>query len=231
MSAVAKQDPATEPDTEVTMTPEEEAAEVASRVAEKFSDVDLWDDNDWRLDRPSLHIAMHAKIRKARPKDKSERTTHALTRGSLVRSIVPDTPSVGSDEFNALDDIDQQVVREVTSRIWREVKPYQHSGLAAMARAEGVILVKTEISVDEEPVPAVYVTDDVDLLKQDYRGPLRDGVRKATSKYAESMAEVIRVLPEHADTFKKDVTKDLKAAGDLAKSVLAIEAPDNGDGS
>ena len=56
-------------------------------------------------------------------------------------------------------------------------------------------------------------------------------MRKATSKYAESMAEVIRVLPEHSDTFKKDVTKDLKAAGDLAKSVLAIEAPDNGDGS
>lgn len=212
---------------EPALTPEEMIAQRDQQVAEKFDAVDLWDGEQNRLDRDSLLSKMYAFIRKAEVRTKVERTNNAVTRGVLVRSIVSDVPAVGSDEFKELDDIGQMVAREVTSMIWREVKPYQGSGLAASARAEGLILVKTEISVEEEPVPACYVTSDAELIRQDFRGPLRDKVRKESEKYAVNMARVSKVLPEHAESIRKDVSKDMKAAQDLTRSLLALEAGDD----
>jgi hypothetical protein len=170
---------------------------------------------------------MYSVIRKAEVRTKAERTTNAVTRGTLVRSIVSDIPVVGSDEYNDLDEIDQMVAKEVTSKIWREVKPYQESGLAASARAEGMILIKTDIVVEDEAVPACYITSDPDLVRQDYRGPLRDKVRKESERYAVNMARVAKVLPQNAEAFRKEVAKDMKAAENLTKSILALEAGDD----
>jgi hypothetical protein len=208
------------------LTAEEMIAMRDQQVAEKFDAVDLWDGEAGGLKRARLHREMYAVIGKADVSDTSERTSNAVIRGMLVRSIMSDVPAVGSDEYKTLDEIGQMVAKEVTSMVWREVKPYQESGLAALARAEGKILVKTEISVDDEPVPACYVTSDPECIRQDFRGPLRDKVRKESERYAANMARVSKVLPKHAASFRKEVSKDMKAAEDLTKSLLALEAGD-----
>jgi hypothetical protein len=81
--------------------------------------------------------------------------------------------------------------------------------------------------VEDEAVPACYVTSDPDLIRQDYRGPLRDKVRKESERYAVNMARVAKVLPENAESFRKEVAKDMKAAENLTKSILALEAGDD----
>lgn len=212
---------------EPVLTPEEMIALRDQQVAEKFDAVDLWDTEEGGLKRGRLLPEMYSFIRQAEVRDTTERTTNAVTRGTLVRSIVSDVPAIGSDEYKALDEIGQMVAKEVTSKIWREVKPYQESGIAALARAEGKILVKTEIAVEEEPVPACYVTSDPEVIRQDFRGPLRDKVRKESERYAVNMARVSKVLPKHAESFRKDVSKDMKAAETLTKSLLALEAGDD----
>jgi hypothetical protein len=212
---------------EPALTPEEQIALRDQKVAETFDAVGLWDGAEDSLDRSRLHHEMYSVIRKAEVRTKAERTTNAVTRGTLVRSIVSDIPVVGSDEYNDLDEIDQMVAKEVTSKIWREVKPYQESGLAASARAEGMILIKTDIVVEDEAVPACYITSDPDLVRQDYRGPLRDKVRKESERYAVNMARVAKVLPQNAEAFRKEVAKDMKAAENLTKSILALEAGDD----
>ena len=209
------------------LTPEEKIALRDQQVAEKFDAVGLWDGEQDSLNRSRLHTEMYSFIRTAEVRTKAERTTNAVTRGTLVRSIMSDIPAIGSDEYQDLDEIGQMVAKEVTNMIWREVKPYQERGLAASARAEGKILIKTEIAVDEEPVPACYITSDPDLIRQDFRGPLRDKVRKESERYAVNMARVAKVLPENAESFRKDVTKDMKAAEGLTKSILALEAGDD----
>lgn len=211
---------------EPALTPEEKIAQRDLQVAEQFDAVGLWDGEREALDRDRLHTEMYALIRGSEARTKAERTTNAVTRGTLVRSIMSDTPAIASDEYNELDEIGQMVAKEITSAIWREVKPYQATGLAAFARAEGKILVKTEIAVDEEPVPACYITSDPDLIRQDFRGPLRDKVRKESERYAVNMARVANVLPENAESIRKDVAKDMKAAEGLTKSILALEAGD-----
>lgn len=209
---------------EPALTPEELIALRDQKVAQKFDEVGLWDSELDSLDRSQLHAQMYALIRKAEVRTKDERTTNAVTRGTLVRSILSDIPVVGSDGYKELDEIDQAVAKEVTNRIWREVKPYQATGLAASARAEGKILIKTEVAVEDEAVPACYVTRDPDLIRQDYRGPLRDKVRKESERYATNMARVAKVLPANAESFRREVAKDMKAAENLTKSILALEA-------
>jgi len=206
------------------LTAEEMIALRDQQVAEKFDAADLWDSEAGALNRPRLHRAMYSLIGRADVSDTSERTSNAVTRGTLVRSIMSDVPAIGSNEYKALDVIGQMVAKEITDRVWREVKPYQESGIAALARAEGKILVKTEISVDDEPVPACYVTSDPECIRQDFRGPLRDKVRKESERYALNMARVSKVLPKHAESIRKDVSKDMKAAENLTKSLLALEA-------
>jgi hypothetical protein len=209
---------------EPVLTPEELIALRDQKVAGKFDEVGLWDSEQDSLDRSQLHVRMYSVIRKAEVRTKTERTTNAVTRGTLVRFIMSDIPVIGSDEYKELDEIDQAVAREVTNRIWREVKPYQETGLAASVRAEGKILIKTEVAVEDEAVPACYVTNNPDLIRQDYRGPLRDKVRKESERYAINMARVAKVLPENAESFRKEVAKDMKAAENLTKSILALEA-------
>jgi hypothetical protein len=209
------------------LTPDELIALRDQKVAEKFDAVGLWDGEQDSLDREQLHTEMYSLIRKAEVRTKAERTTNAVTRGTLVRSIMSDIPVIGSDEYKDLDELDQMVAREVANRIWREVKPYQERGLAASARAEGQILIKAEIVVEDEAVPACYVTSDPDLIRQDYRGPLRDKVRKESERYAVNMARVAKVLPKNAESFRKEVAKDMKAAENLTKSILALEAGDD----
>jgi len=208
------------------LTAEEKIALRDQQVAEKFDAVNLWDSEAGGLKRGRLHREMYSLIGKADVLATSERTSKAVIRGTLVRSIVSDVPAIGSDEYKALDEIGQMVAKEATNMIWREVKPYQESGIAALARAEGKVLIKTEISVDDEPVPACYVTSDPECIRQDFRGPLRDKVRKESERYAVNMARVSKVLPKHAESFRKDVSKDMKAAENLTKSLLALEAGD-----
>jgi hypothetical protein len=206
------------------LTAEEKIALRDQQVAEKFDAVDLWDAEVDSLNRARLHRQMFSLIGQADVLATTERTRKAVIRGTLVRSIVSDVPAVGSDEYKALDEIGQMVAKEVTNMVWREVKPYQESGLAALARAKGKILVKTEISVEDEAVPACYITSDPECISQDFRGPLRDKVRKESERYALNMSRVAKVLPKQAESIRKDVSKDMKSAGELTKNLLALEA-------
>jgi hypothetical protein len=162
--------------------------------------------------------------------DKSERKTKAVRRGQLLRAAFPDTPGPGSSEYEA-SELTQKVWKKLDQQVWNEAKPDHTSRIQKWVgeNNRGLVMCRTVIEDDGTSHDAVYVTTNIDLIKVDFGGPLKDKVRNATAKLAENFGMVSKRQPKHRKLIEREVDSGMKAASGLAKNTLALSAGSSED--
>jgi hypothetical protein len=142
----------------------------------------------------------------ARVDSLDERASGAITKGDLTARFLPELIGPDDEEWDA--------VGEVGHGIWAWCE----------ARAKKLTLCHTKISVNSMLLPAVYVTADLECIKQDFGLPLKTSVRNAANKLAKNIAATIETHPEYAKALAKEVESGMKNATQLAKAMLALSA-------
>lgn len=182
------------------------------------------------VDKESLFMATYSIVRAAVVETKRERGTKAVTRGHLMATLFPSVPGPGTDEYAT--EVGERIWKEVEQSIWNYVKPDHTAKFQKALGAEGggLVLCRTKIDVDGNPVDAAYVTGNPDLILLDFAAPLKQGVRRAAERMAKNLAMVSNRKPEMARTLTREVDSGMEAASSLARSSLALLTESTGDG-
>ena len=186
-------------------------------------------------DQSAVGNAIYPLVARARVELPQERTSKAVTRGELVAAAFPSLPKREEWPNQPDPELAEEVANAIRQKVWDLVKPDKAGYIQQLVgvRTPGLILCRTKVGTDS--VDAVYVTDNIACLKEDFAGPLADAMRRANRRMSLNMAMVGGRLPEHAKLFDRlyrQANKRALTAG-LADTQLMLESSDddgdNGD--
>jgi hypothetical protein len=179
--------------------------------------------SDGNRDHQKVAQAIYQVVARARVDAPHERTAKAITKGALLEAVFPSLPKTPL-EWQQQDDADlaEEVDRQVRAKVWDLAKPDRSGKVQELvgARTDGLILCRTKIGVDS--VDAIYITDNIACLREDFAGPLADTMRRANRRMSLNMAMAGSRLPEHARTFDKLYKQANKRALTAGNADLAL---------
>ncbi len=179
--------------------------------------------DDGQRDHKKVAEAIYPLVADAYVGGLSERAGKAVTRGRLIEAAFPSLPS---REQWADDELAEQVDRLIRAKVWDLAKADRNGEVQKLvgARTPGLVLCRTQIGTDR--VDAVYVTDDLACLREDFAGPLAKKMRAANRRMSLNVSMVGARLPQHAaalDRLYRRANKLALTAG-LADTQLMLEA-------
>ena len=184
---------------------------------------------DGEPDQPAVGNAIYPLVAKARVTSPTERATKAVTKGALFEAAFPALPK--REDWPAEPDpqLAKDVDREIRQKVWNLAKPDKSGFVQKLVGAQtpGLILCRTKIGMDG--VDAVYVTDDLACIKEDFAGPLGEAIKKANRTMSRNLAMVGGRLPEHAQTFERLYREANKRALDAGKVDIQLMLDAAGD--
>lgn len=160
----------------------------------------------------------------ARVDSLEERVEKAIIKGDLTAKLLPDLIGPDDPEWDDAGEIAQGVWDWCERRVWNQTNPMVSGKVQEMVRTKGLTLCRTKVSRNSTLINAVYVTADLECLKQDFGLPMKTSVRNAANKLAKNMAAAIETHPELAKQLAKEVDSGMKNATQLAKATLALSA-------
>lgn len=186
---------------------------------------------DGERDHTAVGNAIYPIVEQARVTAPPERTAKAVTRGSLVAAVFPSLPRREDWPSQPDPELAEKVDGQIRQKVWDLVKPDKAGFVQQLVgvRTPGLILCRTKIGTDN--VDAVYVTDNLACIKEDFVAPLSEAMRRANRKMGNNLAMAGVRLPEHAKTFDTLYRRANKAAlnAGLEQTQLMLEsANDNG---
>jgi hypothetical protein len=161
---------------------------------------------------------------RARVTDRAEKSSKAITKGKLQHLVLPSIPEEGTEAWSEADEATQNGRARALQAVWNEAKDAHVGRIQRMlgANRTGLTLCKTKVSIDGNPVDAVYVTDVEELVLADYVGPRKDAIRKAADKFAKDLAQVTERNPALAEVLGRELEAGMKAATQLARATLEL---------
>lgn len=209
-------------------------AQVAERIIAAYATMGLANEpeegetteKDLARVRLSLLDALgSAKVRK--PEDKDAK---AISKGALAQRIFADIPGAKPGEYAELDPLDQEVWDKLTSQVWGFTNPYGGvtSGLQAMVgeRYKGFVMCHGQITLpSNDAAVAVYVTDNEQLLFEDFVEKLKQDVVKAQSRHGRQVTMVASRRPELRSKLLKELQSSSKSASAAAIAYFELNAP------
>jgi len=188
--------------------------------------------SDGERDQAALAGAIYPLVARARVENPQERTAKAVTRGELLEAVFPSLPK-REDWPNQPDpELAENVDKAIRAKVWDLVKPDKAGYVQQLVgtRTPELILCRTKIGTDG--VDAVYVTDNLSCIKEDFAGPLADAMRRAHRRMSLNMAMAGSRLPEHAKTFDRLFRRANKLAlsAGLADTQLMLESAEDENG-
>lgn len=160
----------------------------------------------------------------ARVDSLDERVDNAISKGDLTAKLLPDVIGPEDSEWDSMGEVGQGIWEWCERRVWNQTNPNAGGKVQEMVRKKSLTLCRTKISRNSTLIPAVYVTGDLDCLKQDFGLPLKTSVRNAATKLAKNMAATMETHPELATQLAKEVESGMKNATQLAKATVALSA-------
>jgi hypothetical protein len=187
---------------------------------------------DGERDHVAVANAIYPLVSRARVESLQQRTAKAVTKGELFTAVFPSLPK-REDWPNQPDpELAEEVDKAIRQKVWDLVKPDKAGTVQQLVgqRTPELILCRTKVGTDG--IDAVYVTDNLACIKEDFASPLADAMRRANRRMSLNMAMAGGRLPEHAQTFErlyKQANKRALTAG-LADTQLMLETTDENDG-
>lgn len=158
-----------------------------------------------------------------------ERADCAISKGDLTAKLLPDLIGPDDNEWDQAGEIGQGIWDWCERRVWNQTNPNAGGKVQDMVRTKNLTLCRTKISRNSTLIPAVYVTADLECLKQDFGLPLKTSVRNAANKLAKNMAATMETHPELAKQLAKEVESGMKNATQLAKATLGLSAGESAE--
>jgi len=178
------------------------------------------------IDKAKLRLAIFEQIVEAKAHSKAERRKIALTKGALTKLIIPNADDEAGDEVGS------KVYAELVRLVWNEANPNQ-SGYVQKLVGEvtdddgmGYVLVRTKVSVQGNPVDAVYVTTSFGLIADDFTSPLGQAVTRSAKRYAANAAMLIH-RGQDAKQIRKGLDSAMANAQALAGSMVDLALPES----
>jgi len=178
------------------------------------------------VDPEKIARGMFPIVLSARVDSLAERADNAISKGDLTAKLLPDVIGPDDSEWDDVGDLGQGIWEWCERRVWNQTNPNAGGKVQEMVRKESLTLCRTKISRNSTLIPAVYVTADLECLKQDFGLPLKTSVRNAANKLAKNMAATMETHPELAKQLAKEVESGMKNATQLARATLALSAGD-----
>jgi hypothetical protein len=160
----------------------------------------------------------------ARAQSLDDRVDDAITKGELTAKFLSDIIGPEDEEWDEVGEIGQGIWHWCERRVWNQTNPNVSGKVQQMVQAKGLTLCRTKVSRSSMLLPAVYVTADLECIKQDFGLPLKTSVRNAANKLAKNMAAAMETHPELAKQLAKEVESGMRNATQLAKNTLALSA-------
>jgi hypothetical protein len=153
-----------------------------------------------------------------------ERSDNALIKGDLTAKFLPEIIGPQDPEWEEAGPVAHGIWDWCERRVWNQTNPNVSGKVQAMVRKKKLTLCHTKVSRNHMLLPAIYVTADLECIRQDFALALKTSVRNAANKLAKNMAAAIDTHPEFAKQLAKEVESGMKNATQLAKATLALSA-------
>lgn len=175
---------------------------------------------DGERDHTAVGHALYPLVARARVESSQERPAKAVTRGDLVAAVFPSLPKREDWSSQSDPEMAEKVDREIRSKVWDLVKPDKAGFVQQLVgvRTPGLILCRTTIGTDN--IDAVYVTDDLACIKEDFVAPLSETMRRANRRMGNNLAMAGVRLPEHANAFDRLYRRSNKKALDAGAETM-----------
>lgn len=206
------------------LTSEELGEEIREAGLAAFLEIGCIREEADGLDPEKIAKGIFSLVMEARVDSLDDRVDHAVTKGDLTARFLPEIIGPEDDEWDDAGEVGQGVWYWCERRVWNQTNPNVTSRVQEMVQAQGLTLCRTKIARNSTLLPAVYVTGDLECLKQDFGLPLKTSVRNAANKLAKNMAATMETHPEHAKQLAKEVESGMRNATQLAKATLALSA-------
>jgi hypothetical protein len=203
------------------------AEQVADATLEAFRAdgfVKTNEDGSEERDLKKFAETVYAIVVQARVTTRAEKVDKAITKGKLQHTVLPSIPDEGTEAWDEADEATQKGRANALQTVWNEVKDAHVGRIQRMlgTNRTGLTLCKATVSIDGNPVEAVYVTDVEELILADYVKPRKDAIRKAADKFAKDLAGVTDRNPDMTDVLKGELDAGMKAASQLARATLEL---------
>ncbi len=181
---------------------------------------------DGQRDHTAVAKAIYPIVAQAHVENESERATKAITKGALFTAVFPSLPRREDWPSQPDPELVEKVDGQIRGKVWDLVKADKAGFVQQIVgvTTPGLILCRTKIGIDS--VDAVYVTDDLACIKQDFIAPLSDAMEKANRKMANNIVMAGGRLPVHAKVFDRlyrRANKNALEAG-LKQTQLMLES-------
>ena len=115
----------------------------------------------------------------------------------------------------------EEVHRWIDRKVWDLAKPDFTGQVQQIIgdMMESMVLVRTKVTADK--TDAVYITNDLGCLLEDFAGPWRQKMKRAADGFANNLAMATRRLPAYADQLDREFKRGMKVALNSGASVLA----------
>jgi hypothetical protein len=188
--------------------------------------------SDGERDQKAVADRIYPLVAKARVESPQERTAKAISKGELFTAIFPSLPKREDWPSQPDPELAEEVDKAIRQKVWDLVKPDKAGYVQQLvgARTPDLILCRTRIGTDS--VDAVYLTNNLACIKEDFAGPLADAMRRANRRMSLNMAMAGSRLPEHARTLERlyrQANKRALTAG-LADTQLMLETTEDENG-
>ena len=182
------------------------------------------DDGSEERDLKKFAEKVYGVVMQARVTNRTEKVDKAITKGKLQHQLLPSIPEEGTEAWDEADEATKLGRERALQAVWNEVKDAHIGRIQRMlgTNRTGLTLCKATVSIDGNPLDAVYVTDVEDLILADYVQPRKDAIRKAADKFAKDLAGVSERNPDMADVLKGELDTGMKAASQLARATLEL---------
>lgn len=179
---------------------------------------------DGTLDQQKVREHLYATVAKAKVLSKKDRTEQAITRGALIAEAFPNLP--GPDAWNEEDnptlamEVYNKIAREY---VWAPTKPAADGlvqRMVGMNMGNGYVLCRTKVGKNQ--VPAVYVTDDLGCIQQDYASPDNKALAAKVTSVTKNREMLLIRQPQNGKKFLREYDATLKAAIEAAHNQLEL---------
>jgi len=180
------------------------------------------------IDKAKLRLAIFDHVIASKAHTKTERRQNALTKGALTKLVVPNADDEAADE------VGRAVYDGLVRGVWNEVNPNQSGqvqklvGEVTDSEGLGYVLVRTKVSVEGNPLDAVYVTTSYPLIADDFTSPLGQAVTRAAKKYAANATMLIQ-RGQDGKVIRKGLDAAMNNAQALAGSIVDLALPEGDD--
>lgn len=170
--------------------------------------------DDGTRDMTKLRERIFQVIARDKVLDKKERHDKATTRGDLVAQAFPNLagPESWSDQPDPA--LAEAAYKAIDMKfVWGEAKVNARSPLQRMVgmnMGNGYILCRTKVGKDE--VPAVYITDNVACIQEDFVRPDNDSAARKFEAVTENREMLVIRQPHNAPRYVKEYSRTMRGA-------------------